>query len=287
MKLIDGRALAEKIKDGIAKEIFTLNGPRPGLAIILIGARPDSQLYVRLKEKQSRAVGIDTHVYYCDDGITETEVIETIKFLNQDDSVDAILIQLPLPTHLNTDTIINTISPEKDVDGFTKKNLAALMRNDMNAALLPPVYAVILGMLSSINQLLPGKKIILIANSEIFVDNLAEVLTRQGAEVTLADSNDPNLSSLTTQADIIITAVGKAHYITREMVRPGTTIIDIGISTGPDGKVQGDVDAESLKDMQGYITPVPGGVGPMTIAMAFWNTLEIFKRRKNLNSHVD
>jgi len=287
MKLIDGRALAEKIKDGIAKEIYNLNGPRPGLAIILIGERPDSQLYVRLKEKQSRAVGIDTHVYYCEDSITEDKVIETINFLNNDDSVDAILVQLPLPSHLHTEKIVNTIVSEKDVDGFTKKNLEALMRNDMKTALLPPVYAVILTILSSINQSLAEKKVTLIANSDIFVDNLAETLRRQGAEVTIADSNDNNLSSLTKQADVIITAVGKPHYITADMIKSNATIIDIGISTGSDGKVQGDVDADSLEDITGYITPVPGGVGPMTIAMAFWNTLEIFKRRKNLTSHVN
>lgn len=284
MNLIDGRALAEKIKDGIAKEIYALNGPRPGLAIILIGERSDSQLYVRLKEKQSRAVGIDTHVYYCEADITQDKIIETINFLNKDDSVDAILVQLPLPSHLDTETIVNTISPEKDVDGFTKKNLEALMKNDMKSAVLPPVYAVILTILSSINQPLTDKKITLVANSDIFVGNLAEVLKRQGGNVIIADSKDKNLSSLTKEADIIITAIGKPHYITKEMVQPGATIIDIGISTDSDGKVQGDVDADSLKDIQGYLTPVPGGVGPMTIAMAFWNTLEIFKRRKQLHS---
>lgn len=285
MNLINGRALAEKIKDGIAKEIYALNGPRPGLAIILIGERADSQLYVRLKEKQSHAVGIDTHVYYCEADITQDKLIETINFLNKDNSVDAILIQLPLPSHLTTETIVNTILPEKDVDGFTKKNLEALMNNDMKSAVLPPVYAVILTMLGSINQPLTDKKITLVANSDIFVDNLAEILKRQGGKVIIADSNDKNLPSVTRQADIIITAVGKPHYITKEMVKPDTTIIDIGISTDADGKVRGDVDANSLKDIKGYLTPVPGGVGPMTIAMAFWNTLEIFKRRKKLSSH--
>lgn len=278
MKIIDGKALAEKIKDGIAREIHALNGPRPGLAILLVGQRPDSKLYVSLKEKQSRAVGIDTHVYYCEQDITQTEIIKTIEFLNNDPAVDAILVQLPLPSHLDTDTIVNTIKPTKDVDGFTKTNLAALMKTDNTEAILPPVYAVILTMLSSINQTLQNKTVVLIANSDIFEENLAEVLRRQGAQVLLADSNDATLSTTTHQADIIITAVGKAHYLTSDMVKPNTTIIDIGISTGKDGTVQGDVEAESFTNLEGYLTPVPGGVGPMTIAMAFWNTLEMFKK---------
>lgn len=278
MKLIDGRALAEKIKDGIAQEIHALNGPRPGLAIILVGDRADSKLYVSLKEKQSRGVGIDTHVYHCDHDITEEQIIETIQFLNADPAVDAILVQLPLPKSLNTEKIINTITPDKDVDGFTKKNLEALMTNKENKAILPPVYAVILTMLSSINQSVEKKHVTLIANSDIFEENLAEVLRRQGAHMTLADSTDPKLSEITLQTDILITAIGKPHYITKEMVKPETIIIDIGISTDSNGKVQGDVDADSLVDVAGYITPVPGGVGPMTIAMAFWNTLEMYKK---------
>lgn len=280
MKLINGRALAEKIKDGIAREIHALNGPRPGLAIILVGERPDSKLYVSLKEKQSRSVGIDTHVYYCDQLVTEEEIIKTITFLNNDPAVDAILVQLPLPAHLDTDKIINTIIPEKDVDGFTKKNLDALMMEDNATAILPPVYAVILAMLSSIKQDLEGKQVVIIANSNIFEKNLAEILQRQGAHIHLVKSDDSNLTSFTLRADIIITAVGKAHYLTQEMIKPKTTIIDIGISTDSEGKVAGDVDAEKLKDIEGYLTPVPGGVGPMTIAMAFWNTLEIFKRKQ-------
>lgn len=280
MKLIDGKALAEKIKDGIAREIHAFNGPRPGLAILLVGDRPDSKLYVSLKEKQSRAVGIDTHVYYCEQDITQTEIIKTIEFLNNDSAVDAILIQLPLPNHLDTDVIVNTIRSDKDVDGFTKKNLETLMKTDSSGAILPPVYAVILTMLSSINQSLQDTTVVLIANSDIFEDNLAEVLRRQGAQVLVADSTDAQLTETTRQADIIITAVGKAHYLTNEMVKEHVTIIDIGISTGTDGKVKGDVDADSLTTTQGYLTPVPGGVGPMTIAMAFWNTLEMFKKHQ-------
>ncbi|QQS60285.1 bifunctional 5,10-methylenetetrahydrofolate dehydrogenase/5,10-methenyltetrahydrofolate cyclohydrolase [Candidatus Falkowbacteria bacterium] len=283
MKLIDGKALAEKIKDGITSEILTFSGPRPGLAIILIGDRPDSTLYVGLKEKQAKAVGIDTHVYRCDDDIKQADLISTIEFLNNDPAIDAILVQLPLPKHLDTDTIINTIKPEKDVDGFTKKNLEMLMSEDNNAeAILPPVYAVILAMLQSIDFSLYEKSVVLIANSDIFADNLAEVLRRQGAEVTLVENTLENISEKTLSADLLISAIGKPHYITREMVNTETVIIDIGISKGSDGKIKGDVDFENLQDIDGWVTPVPGGVGPMTIAMAFWNTLQMFKKNKNL-----
>lgn len=281
MKRIDGKALAEKIKDGIASEIHSLSGPRPGLAIILIGNRPDSTLYVGLKEKQAKAVGIDTHLYRCDDDIQQEDLISTIEFLNNDPEIDAILIQLPLPAHLDTTTIVNTIHPEKDVDGFTRKNLDMLMSEHQNTeAILPPVYAVIIAMLQSINFSLQNKKVVLIANSDIFAGNLAEVLRRQGAAVTLVENTNEKIAEVTLTADLLISAIGKTHYITKEMVKPGTVIIDIGISTGLDGKIKGDVDFENLEDIEGWVTPVPGGVGPMTIAMAFWNTLQMFKKRQ-------
>lgn len=282
MKLIDGKALAEKIKTGIATEIHSFSGPRPGLAIILIGNRPDSTLYVSLKEKQAKAVGIDTHLYRCDDDIKQEDLISTIEFLNNDPMVDAILIQLPLPKQLDTTTIVNTIKPEKDVDGFTKQNLELLMSEDHNTeAILPPVYAVIIAMLQSIDFSLQNKKVILIANSDIFADNLAEVLRRQGADVTLVDNTNEKITEKILTADLLISAIGKSHYISKEMIKPGAVIIDIGISKGVDGKIKGDVDFENLQDVDGWVTPVPGGVGPMTIAMAFWNTLQMFKKRQS------
>lgn len=288
MQLIDGKILAEKIKDTIAAEIHSLSGPRPGLAIILVGNRPDSALYVGRKEKQAKTVGIDTHVYRCEENISQTDLINMINFLNQDDAVDSILVQLPLPTGLDTDLIVNTISPEKDVDGFTKVNLNKLMSETTDDdAILPPVYAVILTMLQSINCSLFGKEVVLVANSDIFVDNLAEVLRRQGANVRLGDSRDPELGKLTSQAEILISAIGRPHFITKEMVHPEAIVIDIGITMNKDGVMQGDVDFENVKNQVSYITPVPGGVGPMTIAMAFWNTLQIYKKRHAQSRKAD
>lgn len=281
MKIIDGRALAKVIKDKIVLDIKSLNGPRPGLAIILVGERADSALYVGLKEKQAKEVGIDTHVYRCDEDITEEQMLKMIDFLNKDKEVDAILVQLPLPKNLNTNKIVNTIAPEKDVDGFTEKNLAKLMDpKQISSAIMPPVYGVIFAMLSSLELDLRNKKIVIIGNSEIFEGNLAEILKRQGAETVLADKKDPNLKTTTLNADIIITAIGQAGYLTGEMLKPHSVIIDIGISTMADGSITGDVKFSDTEKMEGYITPVPGGVGPMTIAMAFWNTLEMFKKHR-------
>jgi methylenetetrahydrofolate dehydrogenase (NADP+)/methenyltetrahydrofolate cyclohydrolase len=279
MKLIDGKLLAEKIKDKIALEIVGFNGPRPGLAIILVGDRPDSVLYVNLKEKQGLTVGIDTHVYRCAEIISQDELLATINFLNNDKMVDAILVQLPLPEHLNADIIVNAINPDKDIDGFTKENMRRLMSDENlptgrqeNIGLMPPVYGVILAMLESIDCELNNKKINLLVNSDIFEDNLEEILKRQGAEII----------ANTKEADIVITAQGKAKSLTADMVKDDVVIIDIGISHDANNKVVGDVDAESMKNKPGYLSPVPGGVGPMTIAMAFLNTLITFKKQKNL-----
>ncbi|MCX6792432.1 MAG: bifunctional 5,10-methylenetetrahydrofolate dehydrogenase/5,10-methenyltetrahydrofolate cyclohydrolase [Candidatus Falkowbacteria bacterium] len=272
MKLIDGKLLAEKIKDKIALDIHNLAGPRPGLAIILVGERPDSTLYVNLKEKQAGAVGIDTHVYRCPESISQEELLKTIEFLNNDNEVDAILVQLPLPAQLDTDTIVNAVKADKDIDGFTMENMRRLMGGSDEVGLMPPVYAVIIAMLESINCEIANKKINLIVNSDIFEEHLVEILKLQGAIIT------DNIK----EADIIITAQGKAKAIHSQIVKDNAVIIDIGISHDKDGKVVGDVDAESMKDKPGYLSPVPGGVGPMTIAMAFLNTLITFKKQKNL-----
>lgn len=270
MKLIDGKLLAEKIKDKITLEIASLNGPRPGLALILVGEKPDSKLYVSLKEKQAKLVGIDTHLYNCYEDITEKDLLNTINFLNNDQAVDGILVQLPLPNHLDTNKIVNTIDPKKDIDGFTKINRELLLSGQ--DGFMPPVYGVILSMLESINFDLANKKICLLINSDIFEDNLEELLLRHGAEA-IKD---------TIEADLVITALGKAKSLAANMVKDGVVIIDIGINHDENNKICGDVDALSMKDKPGYLSPVPGGVGPMTIAMAFWNTLIAFKKLHNI-----
>lgn len=281
-KIIDGKILAKKIKGKITREIHKLNGPRPNLAIILVGERPDSELYANLKEREAKKVGIDTHLYKCPETISKLELLDMIKCLNDDEIIDAILVQLPLPSAIDTDTIMLALDPAKDVDGFQPDNLVKLLSGCDFSGLMPPVFAVVLEMLNSINYKITNKQVCIISNSDIFGKSLAHILNCQGAKTETVKIDDKSLVKKTSQADILITAVGKPKFIKQDMIKSGAVLIDIGIARQGD-KVVGDVDFKSVKDKAGYISPVPGGVGPMTIAMAFKNTLEIYKRRHNTN----
>lgn len=285
-KIIDGRLLAEKIKDEVVKEIAgektgdkLLSSPRPNLAIILVGGRDDSELYVGLKEKEAKKVGIDTHLYKCDENIAEQELLDIIKYLNNDNLVDAILLQLPLPKNLDTDKIIAAIDPEKDVDGFHPSNLKILLDSCSHEGVMPPVFDVVLEILKSIKYDLRDEIVCVVANSDIFGQGLKKVLECKGAKVDVVGADDKKLKEKTSQANVLITAVGRANLIKEDMVKNGAVVIDIGI-TKKDKKIYGDVDFEEVMNRASFITPVPGGVGPMTIAMAFKNTVKIFKNRK-------
>ncbi len=275
--IIDGKALAEKIKDDVTKEIFAM-GQRPNLAIILVGDREDSVLYVDLKEKEAKKVGIDTHIYRCPADISEREIYDTVDFLNKDNSIDAILVQLPLPDGFDTDGIIRAIDSVKDVDRFHPDNLERLLSNCNHDAVIPPLIAVVLEILRSINCDLRDKTVCTIVNSEIFGKSIRKVLECLGAKVEITNINDGELLKKTKRADVLITAVGKPHFIKKDFVKSDALIIDIGI-TKEGEKVYGDVDFEDVKDKVDFITPVPGGVGPMAIAMLFKHTLEIYKNR--------
>lgn len=278
-KIIDGKELAEKIKDKITLEIHELNGPRPNLAIILVGERPDSKMYVSLKEREAKKVGIDTHLYKCLESISEQELLDIIKCLNDDELIDAILVQLPLPTEIDTDTIMLALDPAKDVDGFQPDNLERLLKSCHAPDLMPPVFAVALEMLKSIELEIKNKRICVISNSDIFGKSLAHVLNCRGAKAMAAKADDENLIKQTRQADVLITAVGKPKFIKQDMIKSDAVLIDVGISR-QGGKVVGDVDFKNVKNKAGYISPVPGGVGPMTIALALKNTLELYKKRQ-------
>ncbi|MDD5032222.1 MAG: bifunctional 5,10-methylenetetrahydrofolate dehydrogenase/5,10-methenyltetrahydrofolate cyclohydrolase [Patescibacteria group bacterium] len=284
-KIIDGQALAEKIKDQIVKEILALNNNkpdclnRPNLAIILVGEREDSKLYVSLKEREAKKVGIDTHIYRCPEKTKEKEILEIIDCLNKDELIDGILVQLPLPEGFHTDKIIKFMDPKKDVDRFHPENIKTLMSSCESGHMLPPVPGTVLEILKSINYDLADKKVCLIVNSDIFGRSLGKILECQKAKVKIVKAADENLSEETSQADILITAVGQPKFIKKEMVKEEAVVIDIGI-TKEDKKVYGDVDFAEVKDKVSYITPVPGGVGPMTIAMLFKNTLELYKKQK-------
>lgn len=261
VKKIDGRAIAEKIKDKITQEIYQLKSDRPNLAIILVGERSDSKLYVALKEKEGKRVGIDTHLYEMGAEADETEILDAIKFLNEDGTIDGILVQLPLPEKFNTNKIIAAISPEKDADGF---------HPDRRDYLLSPVLSSILACLSEIKFTATGKTACILYNSEIFGLSVKEILMEQGMKVNLKDHPE--------EADLLVTALGDPHKIKKEMIKDGAILIDIGI-TKVGEQVLGDVDYEDVKDKAGFITPVPGGIGPMTIAFLFKNVWEIYKRR--------
>ncbi|MCX6800084.1 MAG: bifunctional 5,10-methylenetetrahydrofolate dehydrogenase/5,10-methenyltetrahydrofolate cyclohydrolase, partial [Candidatus Falkowbacteria bacterium] len=249
---------------------------RPSLAIILVGQREDSMLYVNLKEKQAREVGIDTNLYRLDNDITEKKLIEAIQFLNQDESVHAILVQLPLPGHLDTDKIIATINPAKDADGFHPETIKKLLAN-CDLTNIPPLYNVVLQILKEINYNPNGKQVAIVANSLIFGNNLSHVLNCLGMTSQVILSGEENIQNKTKQADVLITAIGKPGFITKEFIKKGAAIIDIGI-TKKDQKILGDVNFESVKDIASYITPVPGGVGPITIAMLFKNILNLYNK---------
>jgi methylenetetrahydrofolate dehydrogenase (NADP+)/methenyltetrahydrofolate cyclohydrolase len=259
---INGQAIVGKIKDRIAEEIYKLNGPRPNLAIILVGERADSKLYVSLKEREGKKVGVDTHLYKLGADISEEELLATIDFLNKDEIIDGILIQLPLPEKFNTDKIIAALDPKKDVDGFHPAHPDYI---------ISPVLGAIGACLDEIDFSPEEKKACVLYNSEVFGQSVKADLEKRGfKEIYLKEKS--------VEADLLITALGNPRQIKKEMIKEDAVIIDIGI-TKKDDEVLGDVDFDDVKDKAGFITPVPGGIGPLTIAFLFKNVLEIFKRR--------
>ena len=277
MQLIDGKKIAERIKDEIVQEIVKL-GARPNLAIVLVGERDDSKLYVKLKEKQAKEVGIDTHLYQCDADIAETELISMIDFLNADELVDGILVQLPLPEGLDADKVIERIRPDKDVDGFHPYNLDKMLAT-CHYEIEPPLIGVIREALKEVNCEVRGKLVAAAVNSEIFGRVIKHFFECAGARVELIYNGEITSNKWLKRAEVVVTALGQPEVIKGEMLKDDVIVIDIGISRLPDGRVVGDVDAASTKELNGYLTPVPGGVGPVTIAMAFKNTLRLYKNK--------
>jgi methylenetetrahydrofolate dehydrogenase (NADP+) / methenyltetrahydrofolate cyclohydrolase len=278
MKLIDGKKLAEKINLQTKQLIETKAEKRPGLAIILVGSQEDSKLYVKLKEKEAFKIGIETHTYLFDEEASKEEILEVVEYLNNDPEIDAILVQLPLPKKFDACEIIFKIDPRKDVDRFHPDNVSILQKTCSHSHVIPPVLAVVLEILKSINCELEDKNICIIANSDLFGKSLAKVLECKKAQVCVLRSGDKNIIQKASKADILISAIGKPKFVGEEMVKEGAVVIDIGISKK--GKsVLGDVDLEKVKNKVSYITPVPGGVGPMTVAMLLRNTFELAQKK--------
>ena len=272
--ILDGKKLSAKILNKLSEEINKLD-KKPSLAVILIGDNPASELYVNLKKKAAEKIGITSTVLIYPQNIDEKTVLDKISELNNDKNVDAILVQLPLPQQINPKNIIQAISPKKDVDGFTPENIGK-----MSIGVEPYAYPCtpkgILTLLEEYKINLQGKHVVIMGRSNIVGKPLAQMLLNKNATVTICHSATTNLSDITKTADILISAVGKPKIIKKDMIKNNSVIVDVGTSK-VDGKIFGDVDFENLSELTSYITPVPGGVGPMTIASLLVNTYELFK----------
>lgn len=278
--ILDGKITSKKIKENLKKEVDILKekGINPKLAVILVGEDKASKVYVKNKSKSCEQVGVEFEEYLFDETITQEELINKIDELNNDDTVTGILLQSPIPRHLNEQEAFNAISPQKDVDGFNAINVGNLsLGKDCFISCTP--YGII-KMLEEYKIDLEGKHAVIIGRSNIVGKPMAQCLLEKNATVTICHSKTKNLPSITKQADILIVAMGKPKFITEEFVKEGAIVIDVGINRLDDGKICGDVDFESVEPISSYITPVPGGVGPMTIAMLMNN---VVKSAKNEN----
>jgi methylenetetrahydrofolate dehydrogenase (NADP+) / methenyltetrahydrofolate cyclohydrolase len=277
-QLIDGNALSRQLRTDVAQRVATLKarGITPGLAVILVGDNPASQVYVRNKVKACEDTGMHSVLERYEASLTEAELLARVAALNSDPSIHGILVQLPLPPHIDAHKVIEAISPAKDVDGFHVASAGALMVGQPGFWPCTPYGC--MKMLESIGYELRGKHAVVIGRSNIVGKPMALMLLQQDATVTVCHSRTANLKDLTLQADVIVAAVGKRNVLTADMVKPGAVVLDVGMNRNEEGKLCGDVDFEGVKAVAGHITPVPGGVGPMTITMLMVNTLESAER---------
>ena len=277
MQILDGKALSKEIQEEIEFEVSNLS-KKPHLAVILVGEDSASQIYVNIKHKTCERLGIKSTVVNLSENTSEEDLIEKVRELNSDKDINAILIQLPLPNHINANNCIKEISPVKDVDGFTPENLGAILRGQEPFA-YPCTPFGILTILKRYNIQISGKHAVIVGRSNIVGKPVSLMLLKENATVTMCHSKTENLSEITKTADILISATGK-RVITKDMVKQGATVIDVGIIRNSEGKLEGDVDFEGVKDVAEFITPVPGGVGPMTIASLMKNTLHLFYKQE-------
>lgn len=274
--IISGKELSKEIRSDVKVEVEKLvedYGKSPHLVVILVGEDPASQSYVKAKERACKKAGIRSTLIRKETSIAEEELLGLVKSLNQDDDVHGILVQLPLPKHINSNLVINTIEKNKDVDGFHPLNIAALHIGE--EGILPATPKGIITMLKSTNQTLEGKSALVIGRSNIVGKPAAALLLRENCTVTIAHSRTKNMKEIALQSDIIVAAVGRANFVTGDMIKDGAIVIDVGVNR-VDDKLVGDVDFEAAKEKASFITPVPGGVGPMTIASLLQNTIECF-----------
>ena len=278
-QLIDGNALSRQLRAQVAQRTSALKarGITPGLAVVLVGDNPASQVYVRNKVKACEDVGFHSVLEKYDATLTEEQLLARVAALNNDPAIQGILVQLPLPKHIDDHKVIEAISPLKDVDGFHVASAGALMVGEVGFKACTPYGC--MKMLESIGmQDLRGKHAVVIGRSNIVGKPMAMMLLAANATVTVCHSGTADLAAMTHQADIVVAAVGKRNVLTADMVKPGAVVIDVGMNRNDAGKLCGDVDFDGVKQVAGWITPVPGGVGPMTITMLLVNTLEAAER---------
>ena len=274
-QIIDGKAVAAKLREDLAGEV-SASGAKPGLAVILVGDDPASHVYVRNKIKACEAVGIESFEARLPEKATESEIIAEIEAFNDNPRVHGILVQLPLPYPLDGDALIQHIKPEKDVDGLTFINQGKLVAGD-DTGLVPCTPQGSMMLIKSVEENLSGKHAVVIGRSLLFGKPMAQLLLAENCTVTTAHSRTENLEEICKQADILVAAVGRPKMVKSDWIKPGAIVIDVGINRQDDGKLCGDVDYDAALDVASTITPVPGGVGPMTIACLLKNTVEASK----------
>lgn len=280
-KIIDGKAVSAYVKQQVKDEVevFAKNGSVPALAVIIVGNDPASKVYVGNKKKACEMTGMKSVEYALDENTSETELLELIEKLNSDSEINGILCQLPLPKHINEDKVIDAIAPEKDVDGFSAVNVGKIWLGKYEISPCTPMG--VIELLDYYDIPLEGKNCVIVGRSNIVGKPMAALLLERNATVTVCHSRTKDLASFTKNADVIVAAVGRANFITADMVKQGAVVVDVGINRLDSGKLCGDVDFENVKEKAGFITPVPGGCGPMTIAVLMKNTLVAYKNQNN------
>jgi methylenetetrahydrofolate dehydrogenase (NADP+)/methenyltetrahydrofolate cyclohydrolase len=272
-QILDGKSLAAATRAALKHKVEALvqRGVRPGLTVIIAGDDPASKVYVRNKTLAAKEIGVRSELIALPGSVTEKELLAVVERLNDNREVHGILVQLPLPRHIDSARVLETIAPAKDVDGFHEANLGALMAGRPGVVPCTPLGC--MRLIEHAGMQIAGRHAVVIGRSNIVGKPVAMLLLQKDATVTICHSKTPSIEAITKQADILVAAVGRAKLVTARMVKPGACVIDVGINRLPDGKLAGDVDYDSVKEVAGWITPVPGGVGPMTIAMLLENCI--------------
>jgi len=273
-KILDGKALNKKIIADITKRVSAMD-KKPGLAIIQVGSDPASAVYVNMKEKDAKTCGFGVEIFRCDEEVSQEELLDLIKKLNNDENINGFIVQKPLPKHIDEPVIDKAILPEKDADGFNPVNAGLLFKNQDGFSPATPLG--VIRLLEENKIKIEGKNAVIVGRSMIVGRPLSMLLMHRNATVTICHSRTKNLAEITAQADILCTAIGKPKFIKADMVKDGAVVVDIGINRMDDSSLVGDVDFDAVKEKAAYITPVPGGIGPMTRAMLLENTLKAYE----------